>query len=173
MLVVLASDSHDNVYMIKSFVRVALELKPAIVLHAGDYSAPFAAKPYAPLGSKLVGVFGNNDAEKELLQRRFSAFGARVTSRFLSIEVGGRRFAVLHGDEVGLLNSLIEMASQTGFYDVIVHGHTHEPRVEKVGRCLVVNPGEICGYLTGESTYAVLNTETLDVEIRRIPREPI
>lgn len=57
--------------------------------------------------------------------------------------------------------------------DVLVLGHTHVPMVERVGRCLVVNPGSL-----GESrdrlhprdvSYAILDTSSLEVEIRRFP----
>jgi putative phosphoesterase len=50
-------------------------------------------------------------------------------------------------------------------YDVIVHGHTHEARVQRQGKTLVVNPGETCGYLTGESSIALLDTEMFEAKI--------
>ncbi len=168
MIVVLASDSHDNIHLIKKFVEQALALKPELVLHAGDYSAPFAAKAYEPLGSKLKGVFGNNDAERELLKERFASFGAQVEGEFLEVEVGGRRIAVLHGHRQALLKSLIDLSARTGYYDVVVRGHTHRFEVREIGKTLVVNPGEICGYLSGECTFAVLDLKELKIEKRQI-----
>jgi putative phosphoesterase len=47
-----------------------------------------------------------------------------------------------------------------GAYDVVVHGHTHQASLSKEGRTLVVNPGEICGYLSGKSTFAILDATT-------------
>ena len=30
---------------------------------------------------------------------------------------------------------------------------------------LILNPGEICGYLTGNSTFGIINTNKMDIEI--------
>jgi len=47
----------------------------------------------------------------------------------------------------------------------VVHGHAHEAKVYRKGRTLIVNPGEACGYLTGRSTIALLDTSKLEVKI--------
>jgi putative phosphoesterase len=55
--------------------------------------------------------------------------------------------------------------------DLVVTGHTHVPFVRRIGRTLVVNPGSI-GQLRGlgaRFTYAVIDTGTLDAEIRAVP----
>ncbi len=55
--------------------------------------------------------------------------------------------------------------------DLVVVGHTHVPFVRRVGRTLVVNPGSI-GQLRGAGaryTYAVIDTDTMDAEIRAVP----
>ena len=41
---------------------------------------------------------------------------------------------------------------------MVVHGHTHEAVAAEQGSTLTINPGEICGYLTGKSTFAILDT---------------
>jgi len=71
------------------------------------------------------------------------------------------RIAMLHGDEEELLRSLINVES----HDVIVHGHFHEAKTYRKGETLVINPGEVCSYLTGKPTIATLNTQTLEVQI--------
>ncbi len=48
--------------------------------------------------------------------------------------------------------------------DVVCYGHSHGFRVEKKGRTTVVNPGEVFGVLTGESTFAIYDTRTGEVE---------
>lgn len=55
--------------------------------------------------------------------------------------------------------------------DLVVVGHTHVPFVRRVGRTLVVNPGSI-GQLRGANaryTYAVIDTDSLEAEIRAVP----
>ncbi|MEM2187311.1 MAG: metallophosphoesterase family protein, partial [Thermofilaceae archaeon] len=64
--------------------------------------------------------------------------------------------------------NVVTRLANTGSFDVVVYGHTHEIDVRMVGRTLVVNPGEACGYLTGRKTIAVLDTESRSVEIVEI-----
>ena len=161
MLVGLMSDTHDRL----SYVDRAVERLNAegveLVLHAGDYIAPFAAQKLGGLKAKVVGVLGNNDGDAELLKKRFEGFGGELRGPFAEVQVDGLRIALLHGHLTELLNSLVSC----GGYQVVVHGHTHKAEVRRVGETLVVNPGEVCGYLSGKSTVAVLDTKTLEVRL--------
>ncbi|MBE3116942.1 metallophosphoesterase family protein, partial [Candidatus Bathyarchaeota archaeon] len=38
-------------------------------------------------------------------------------------------------------------------------GHSHNKGIENRGKTLLINPGELCGYLTGKATIAILDTE--------------
>lgn len=155
------ADTHDRLPLLDKAVKRLNEEKVELVLHAGDYIAPFVVPHFKPLKASLIGVFGNNDGDRELLRKRFSELGAEIRGRFAEVVVEGLRIAMLHGDEEELLRSLISVES----HDVIVHGHTHEAKTYRKGETLVINPGEVCGYLTRKPTIATLNTETLDVRI--------
>jgi putative phosphoesterase len=148
------ADSHDCLPRIKDAIDRLNSEPIELVLHAGDYSAPFVTNYYRALKVHMIGVFGNNDAEKGQLRDRFAGAGHEIKGRFAEVQASNLRIALTHGDEENLLRSL----TMCGGYDVVVHGHTHEARVTEEGRTLVINPGEICGYLTGKSTFAVLNT---------------
>jgi predicted phosphodiesterase len=55
--------------------------------------------------------------------------------------------------------------------DVVVMGHTHIPMMRQAGRVLLINPGS-CGQPRDGNplaSYALVDTETYQVEIRRIP----
>ena len=134
-------------------------------MHAGDYVAPFVLPHFKQLKADLIGVFGNNDGERENLKKRFMELSAQMRGNFAAVTLEGLRIAMVHGHEEELLQSLIDVES----YDVIVYGHTHEAKAYKKGKTLIINPGETCGYLTGKPTVAILNTRTLDVKI--IPLE--
>ena len=159
MFVGLIADTHDRLPYIKRAVDRLNEEDVEAVLHAGDYIAPFVVKYFKPLKARMIGVFGNNDSMKRTLTETFSELGFSVNSYFRSLELDGRRFALTHGDEEELLRSLID----SGYYDVVVYGHTHKMETYMRSETLVVNPGEVCGYLTNKSTIAILNTETLEV----------
>jgi len=150
----LIADSHDCLPRIRDVID-SLNAEPVeLVLHAGDYSAPFVTKYYAALKVRMVGVFGNNDAEKAKLSEMFAKAGHEVTGRFAEVKADNLRVGLVHGDDEGLLRSL----TTCGGYDVVVHGHTHEAVAAEQGSTLAINPGEICGYLTGKSTFAILDT---------------
>ena len=160
MIVGLIADTHDRLPLVDKAVERLNHEKVDLVLHAGDYVAGFSVQHLKPLKAPLIGVFGNNDGDHELLQKKFRELGAELRGRFAEVRVDGLRIAMLHGEEEELLNSLINAES----HDLIVHGHTHEAKTYRKGKTLVVNPGEVCGYVSGKSTIAILNTETLEVK---------
>ncbi|HEY4674494.1 MAG TPA: metallophosphoesterase [Candidatus Bathyarchaeia archaeon] len=162
MLVGLISDTHDHLPMVEKAVKKLNSENVELVLHAGDYVAPFVIPKFKELKAKLVGVFGNNDGDHELLKKRFSEHeGFEIRGSFAEVIADGLRIALLHGNEEELLKALIN----SGGFDVVVHGHSHGPKVYRKGKTLVVNPGEVCGYLTGKSTIGFLDTVKRDVKI--------
>lgn len=52
----------------------------------------------------------------------------------------------------------------SGKYDLIIYGHTHKVDIRE-GQPLVINPGECGGWLTGRRTVAIVDLETMKVEI--------
>jgi putative phosphoesterase len=162
MLLGLMSDTHDNLPMVEKAIDRFNAEKVQLVLHAGDYVAPFVIPKFKRLKARLTGVFGNNDGDHELLKKRFSENkNLEIRERFALVTVDGLKIALLHGDEEELLNALID----SGGFDVVVHGHGHNAGVRRKGKTLVACPGEVCGYLTGKSTIAILDTAKLEAKI--------
>ena len=162
MLIGVISDSHDNLPQIEKAVEYLNQAQTGLVLHAGDYCAPFVLAKLKALNCKLVGVFGNNDGDHELLKKRFSeTANCTIHDRFANVNVDGYKIALLHGDETELLFALI--GSQ--YFNAIVHGHSHNKSIERKGKTLLINPGELCGYLTGKASIAILDTEKNQAEI--------
>jgi hypothetical protein len=162
MLVGLIADTHDRLPMVEKAVKILNEENVELVLHAGDYVAPFVVPRFKDLRAKLIGVFGNNDGDRELLKRRFSEYkGLEIRGNFAEITIDGLRVALLHGHEEELLKALVN----SEVFDVVVHGHTHKVEVHQKGKTLVVNPGEVCGYLSGKSTIALFDTVKREVRL--------
>lgn len=163
MLIGIVSDSHDNVSAIK---RAGEELRKrgvSLVVHAGDWVSPFSARFLREAvgeGVRIVGVWGNNEGERPIFLEVARKFGVEILGEAGELEVGGRRVAVYHGTSPVLLNALVK----SGLYDVVATGHTHIAALERHGKTLVVNPGELCGCLTGRSSYAVVDLEKLEAE---------
>jgi putative phosphoesterase len=48
-----------------------------------------------------------------------------------------------------------------GKFDLVLFGHTHRPLTMHVGRALVINPGEACGFMSGKATCAVIDLDAM------------
>ncbi|MEM2466875.1 MAG: metallophosphoesterase [Candidatus Bathyarchaeia archaeon] len=162
MMIGLMADTHDNLPMVEKAIKKLNTENVELVLHAGDYVAPFVIPKFRDLKAKLIGVFGNNDGDRELLKKRFSENERlEIRGSFAEINIKKAKIALLHGGEEELLRAIISR----GNFDVVVHGHTHKAETYKKDKTLVVNPGEVCGYLTGNSTIALLDTEKIEATI--------
>lgn len=160
MKVGIMADSHDHILNLRKAVEILNDAGVGYVLHAGDFIAPFVANELQKLKCPLLGVFGNNDGERVGLQSRFKGFGAEVKVQPAFIELEGKKFVVIHE------NDLVDALAESGKFDVVVYGHTHNSDIRKATNgCLIVNPGEVCGWLTGRPTIAILDTETMEVKL--------
>jgi putative phosphoesterase len=155
MLIGVISDSHDNLPLIEKAVQILNDQKVGMVLHAGDYVAGFVIPKFKALNCQFIGVFGNNDGDHELLKKRFSeTTNCTIHDRFAKINLDGYKIALLHGHETELLDAIIE----SGYFDAVIQGHSHSKGIEQKGKTLTINPGELCGYLTKNPTFAILDT---------------
>jgi uncharacterized protein len=165
MLIGLISDTHDNLPLIEKAIKRLNDEKVSFVLHAGDYTSPFTIPKFKALNCRLIGVFGNNDGDHELLKKRFSETeNCEVRGRFAEVSVEGFKIALLHGDETELQNALVNC----GGFDAVVSGHTHISVNKAKGKTLVVCPGEVCGYLYGKPTLALLDTSKREAKMVEI-----
>jgi uncharacterized protein len=154
----LISDTHDDIENIRKSVEVFKERNTGIVFHAGDFVSPEAIRVFH--GVKLVGVFGKNDCDKSSIIDAFTEIGGQVKGDVCEFEVDDILFAIYHGTQQDLINSLIQSAK----YDVVVCGHTHRTLNSKVGKTLVLNPGTAKGWFFGYmATIAIFDTLTKEV----------
>ncbi len=152
------SDSHDNLPAVRKAVRFFQDMKCCLVIHAGDFVAPFAARELSPLTCPVKAVFGNCDGEKKGLEEALHPFGEIKEAPFVFSQ-GGKEILILH------VPYSIKKYAATGRYDVIIFGHTHKPEVERRNGSLLINPGETGGWVSGKSTVAVLDTGNWEPEI--------
>jgi len=154
------SDTHDNLPKVQKAVELFNAERVQLVIHAGDIIAPFAADAMNELQCRVVAVLGNNDGEKIILARKFEDIG-ELHANMAQIEADGKRIAVVH------YSDSVEALIASGQFDVVIYGHTHEVDVRKE-RTLVVNPGECGGWVTGKSTVAIVDLDSLNAEIREL-----
>ncbi|MFP3953760.1 MAG: metallophosphoesterase [Candidatus Acetothermia bacterium] len=161
-LVGIMADSHENMDKLEAAVGLFNEEGVDLVLHAGDFISPLTAGPLSKLDAELVGVFGNNDGDRLFLRKRFAEEGVgRIERNPHRLELGEVTLVLAHQPR------LLEIIKRSPVPDVIVYGHTHKIDVQQ-GKPLVINPGEVGGWLTGRSTVAILDLKETSVEIRDI-----
>jgi len=160
MKIGIMSDTHDRLDAVEKAIDLFNREKVEHVLHAGDLVSPFVAPKFAKLKAKLHIVWGNNEGDKEFIRVKFGEIGVAPLGNFASLGLGGKKIALLHGTHEDVVNSLVKCGS----YDVVVRGHNHRAEIVK-GRTLLINPGEVCGYLTGRQTVAMLDPLKLSAEI--------
>ena len=152
------ADTHDNVPRIREAVEIFNREGVARVIHAGDFVAPFALDPFRGLDCDVLGVFGNNDGEKEGLAARLGEIG-EVHPFLATVTLDGRRIAAVHYRE------LAEPLAASGDFDLVIFGHTHEVE-QRQEKALLLNPGEAGGWLTGRATVAIVDLNDLAVSLR-------
>jgi putative phosphoesterase len=162
MLIGVMSDTHDNIVQTKKAVERFNREGVEQVLHAGDFVSPFMIDTLKGLTAPLTGVFGNNDGDRRLLEKKSADIPSmKIEGTFARIDAGGMRIALLHGND----RELRETLATCGSLDLLVYGHTHRPEVRQEGSLLIVNPGEVYGHLTGRSTVAIVDTVKRSAEI--------
>ncbi|MEM2878236.1 MAG: metallophosphoesterase [Candidatus Hadarchaeales archaeon] len=157
------ADTHDNVNAVDRAVEIFNSSGVDHVLHAGDLVSPFVVACFAKLKAKLHYVWGNNEGDKKTIEARMSELGLKPLGSFAVLRLNGKRIALLHGSG----EELVDLCVNSGSFDLVVRGHTHRVDV-KPGKTLCVNPGEVCGYLSGERTVAIVDLDNMDVEIVKI-----
>lgn len=163
MIIGIMSDTHDRVDAIEAAISFFNQYNVTDVLHAGDLVSPLVVPKFSKLRAKLHYVWGNNEGDREFIKARFDELGIKHLGDFASLELGGRKIALLHGTHEHIVDSLLKC----GLYDVVIRGHNHRAEIVS-GPTLLVNPGEVCGYLSGSQTVALLDLEKLKAEIIKL-----
>jgi uncharacterized protein len=162
MRIGLLADTHDRLPAIAEFLKRMSESGIGMVLHAGDYCAPFSLKPFLESSMALAGVFGRNDGDQQGLRAKAQqGFGIELYESPHSFELGGRQILVVHD-----LSDVSERSIEA--HRVVVHGCSHRQEVNHLGDTLLVNPGEACGWLYATPMAAILDLDTLEVEVMRL-----
>ncbi len=120
MLVGVISDIHGNLS-----AEAERALEPCdLILCAGDVERPSILMELDAL-APTVAVLGNCDTSLRGMDIPFTA----------SPRIGGVRFFMTHRPE--------DIGTPAEDVRVVVHGHTHIPREERIGNVLYLNPGSV------------------------------
>lgn len=158
MRIGVVSDTHDNTSNVHQIVTRFNAAGVSQVVHTGDITKARTLDVLAGLDAPLIGVFGNNDQERDSLEAAAGRLGIHLVDPPLRLAWAGRDIAVVH-DPAEVDEPLLRD------HRVILHGHTHRRVIDDDGRNFVMNPGECAGHMVGYNTIGVLDLVSLDVEL--------
>lgn len=151
------SDTHNQIELIKKALDVFKKQGVGMIIHAGDLDLASTLDEFKNARVPIKMVIGNIDEEPERFVERAEALGIDFEmNSFLNFEIDGKRLFVFHGNVLGKLDEVIKILGASKKYDVIIHGHTHVPRNERVGDVLVLNPGALKPMISGVKSSVVV-----------------
>jgi len=152
------SDSHDHMEHIAKSVEIFKKMNVDYIIHLGDFISPNAVRAFK--GTRLRGIFGNNDGDRFRMVRAFDHISGEIKGEFYEFEEDSLRIACYHGSDLPLKDAL----AGCGKYDVLLYGHTHQCEKSVEGPTLVLNPGTAHGF--GEkASIMVFDTRSRQAEI--------
>ena len=159
MLIAVMSDSHDNIWNIRKAVALVREKGAGMIIHCGDFVAPFTLRELDAAGVPVHGAFGNNDGDPFLMAKVAATECVNITLHgFMgNVAAGAWRVAFTHRREtaVGLAAS--------GSFDLACYGHTHAFAMDEAFGKPLLNPGEVMGK-DGEPGFCLVNMDTGQME---------
>ncbi len=161
MLIGLISDTHipDRAKVLP--VKVFESFKDVdMILHAGDLTSGEIFDKLSRMAS-LVAVQGNTDR----------MMGFELPSREW-VDVNGLKIGLVHGEVYprGDSSQLVYIAKQMDV-DILVSGHSHQPKIEKVDDVLLLNPGSPTVPRLADRTVMKLEIDdekNVDVEVVKV-----
>ena len=160
MLIGLISDTHipDRAKVLPQKVIEAFS-NVDLILHAGDLTSPKVIEELEDLAPVLA-VQGNMDRVNGIDLPK-----ARV------VEAEGLRIGIIHGEVYPRADTqqLLYLAKELNA-DILVSGHSHQPKIEQNEGILLLNPGSPIVPRLADRTVMILeiNNKEVDVEIVKI-----
>jgi len=174
MNIAIISDTHDNSPAIVWIIEYLNEHKVPVALHGGDMINPgilFRFRDHYE--GHLHFVFGNNDGEMALAERRANS-AANLTCHLqeMRLELEGRKIFMNH------YSSISESVAKGQEFDLCIGGHDHQYRSVIHGKSLFLNPGNtvtkdkwLPQEPDKESSFVLLNLTTMEHERIMVPTQ--
>ena len=159
MILGVVSDTHNRLSNVEKIIDIFNEKDVDKVIHTGDITQAKTLGRFSRLNCPLIGVYGNNDLEEKGLKGIARQNGFNFQNPPFLLTISNKKIAIFHEPE-DIENCLKKNPS----IQLIIHGHTHRYRNEKIGKVKIINPGECAGIIKGNNAIGVLNLEDLNFE---------
>lgn len=160
MLIGLISDTHipDRAKQLPQNVLDAFS-DVDLILHAGDLTSLEVIEELEEI-APVMAVQGNMDR-----------VGGIKLPKAKIVEAEGLKIGIVHGEVYprGDTQQLVYLAKELGA-DILVSGHSHQPKIEQTDGVLLINPGSPIVPRLADRTVMLLeiNNKEVDVEIVKI-----
>lgn len=154
MKLCILSDIHDELAQLNKALDVAESCDA--MLCCGDLCSPFVVHHLGKGFKKPMHVvFGNNDGDLFRMTQNASLYDQiKLHGEMADLCIDGWHIGMNHFDTIA------PALASSGIYDLVCYGHNHRHEIKQVNQCLLINPGEVYGRLSGASTLVVLDTKT-------------
>ena len=156
MQIGIVSDSHDRIEETHKAMHLLSSEGCEVLVHCGDFCAPFMMDVLADFNGEIHCVFGNID-DKFITPKKAAALGINFHGDIAELEFDGKKIAVNHFPQVA------DGLALTGRYDLVLYGHDHIADKKKLGDTWLANPGELMGR-KGKRTCAVYDTSADEIK---------
>lgn len=161
MKIAIISDIHDNFHNIILALKDIKKRKVNQIIFLGDFINGGIAKVLAESPIPIFAIWGNNDGDKTMITKTSLHEKSNLTvseNIYDFLEFDNRKIFITHYPD------LAKPMAKTGIYDAVFYGHNHKKNEDKIGDCLVVNPGEISAHKTGVATFVIYDTKKNNVD---------
>jgi hypothetical protein len=161
MKVAIFSDIHDNVVNMNKATDFIKKEGVEMIIFCGDFCAPSVLRELAKnFSGQIHLIFGNVDGDHYLsakMERDFK--NVKIYNELGEVELDGKKIAFIHFPKIA------QGLAKSGKYDLVFYGHNHKPWEEKVGECILANPGTLGG-LFYRASFALYDTKTNKLELK-------
>jgi putative phosphoesterase len=158
MKIAVFADIHDNEVRLKEALKIIRTEGIKIGICCGDVARlsilQMAAKPFQKLYLALGNLDYNLKDQVELFPDNVYAWEG--TGKF---EISRKKIAIVHHDYIA------RNLAKEGKYDLVFYGHTHTPWEKKIGKTILLNPGEISGQF-GPASFAIFDLSTMKAKLK-------
>jgi len=148
------SDIHNNEVNLKKVLDFCAQEKIETIICCGDLASQetlyFVTKNFS---GTFYYAFGNMDDDYLREFEHVKKYeNVQMFPKFGETEIAGRRIAFVHYPNIA------KKLAESERYDFVFYGHTHKPWEEMIGKCKMLNPGNVAGEIY-PPTFAVWETD--------------
>jgi len=159
MILGVVSDTHNHIPNVEKIIDIFNSKNVSLVIHTGDITQSKTLSKFSRLNCPLIGVYGNNDLQEKGLELTAKKLGFKFQNPPMKLEIQKVKIAIFHEPEY--INKFLQDNPST---QIILHGHTHRYRNEKISNTRIINSGECAGIIEGKNSVGLLNLKDLNFE---------